>query len=54
MKESIDYPLPSSAVSEEIEALGKECEKYQPVVQSIFDEVKRILENHRFLNGEKP
>jgi MoxR-like ATPase len=41
-----DIPVmhpPTTAISKEIEALGRECESYQPVVQSIFDEVKRIL-----------
>jgi MoxR-like ATPase len=36
-------PPPTSAISKEIEALGRECESYQPTVQAIFDEVKRIL-----------
>jgi len=36
-------PPPSSPVSEEIEALGRECESFQPTIQSVFDEVKRIL-----------
>jgi len=36
-------PPPTSAVSEVIESLGRECETYQPVIQGVFDEVKRIL-----------
>ncbi|MFH1677135.1 MAG: MoxR family ATPase [bacterium] len=36
-------PPPSSTISKEIEALGQECEKYQAVIQTVFDEVKRIL-----------
>jgi len=36
-------PSPTSGISKDIEALGRECESYQPTVQSIFDEVKRIL-----------
>ena len=41
-----DYPQmppPTSAISHEIEALSRECESYQPTIQSIFDEVKCIL-----------
>ena len=36
-------PPPSGAISKEIEALSRECESYQPVIQTVFDEVKRIL-----------
>ena len=36
-------PPPTSAIAVEIEALGRECESYQPVIQAVFDEVKRIL-----------
>lgn len=36
-------PQPTSAISKEIEALGRECESHQPTIQAIFDEVKRIL-----------
>ena len=36
-------PPPTGAIASEIEALGRECESYQPYVQAIFDEVKRIL-----------
>jgi len=36
-------PPPTSAIAAEIEALGRECESYQPVIQTVFDEVKRIL-----------
>ena len=43
MTNTPQMPPPSSAVSEEIEALGRECESFQPVIQTVFDEVKRIL-----------
>ncbi len=43
MTEAPQIPLPTSAISEEIEALSRECEAYQPTIQLVFDEVKRIL-----------
>ncbi len=43
MPDAPQMPPPSGKISKEIEALSKECESYQPVIQSVFDEVKRIL-----------
>lgn len=43
MPDAPKFPVPTSAVSEEIEALGRECETHQPTIQKVFDEVKRVL-----------
>ena len=43
MPEIPHYPPPTTAMAKEIEALGKETEIYQPTIQAIFEEVKRIL-----------
>jgi len=43
MPEVPHFPAPTFGITKEVEALGKEAESYQPVIQAIFDEVKRIL-----------
>jgi MoxR-like ATPase len=43
MPDIVRYPQPTTAITSEIEALGKEAESYQPVIHAVFDEVKRIL-----------